>query len=112
MAELGTSARVRHPLRRVSRVFVASYAAAYLATSLVFIAPLLVTLALKVNALVGTDRAPNSLSLVAATGSLVAMVGNPFFGRLSDRTTSRFGMRRTWLLIGLAGGTVGISVVA
>jgi MFS family permease len=97
---------------RVGWTFIAAYAGAYLATSLVFIAPLLVTLALKVNSLVGTERAPNSLSLIAGVGSLVAMVGNPFFGRLSDRTTSRFGMRRPWLLIGLAGGTVGILVVA
>ena len=72
-------------------MFIALYAAAYLATSLVFIAPLLVTLALKVNSLVGTDRAAASLSLVAASGSLVALVANPLFGRLSDRTTSRWG---------------------
>src|SRR5215210_3945631 len=98
------------PSARVGWMFVASYAGAYLATSLVFIAPLLVTLALKVNSLVGTERAPNSLSLIAGVGSLVAMVGNPFFGRLSDRTTSRFGMRRPWLLIGLTGGTFGILV--
>ena len=104
--------RTEGPPTRVSRLFVASYAAAYLATSLVFIAPLLVTLALKVNSLVGTDRAPNSLSLIAATGSVVAMVSNPFFGRLSDRTTSRFGMRRPWILAGLTGGTGGILVVA
>ncbi len=97
---------------RVGRTFIAAYAAAYFATTLVLIAPLLVTLALKVNALVGTERAPNSLSLIAATGSLVAMVGNPFFGRLSDRTTSRFGMRRPWILVGLAGGSLGILVVA
>ena len=53
-----------------------------------------------------------SLSLVAATGSLVALVANPLFGRLSDRTTSRWGMRRPWILVGLAGGSVGILVVA
>lgn len=102
----------RHPAARVGNVFIAAYAAAYLATSLVFIAPLLVTLALKVNSLVGTERAPNSLSLIAGVGSLLAMVANPFFGRLSDRTTSRFGMRRPWMLIGLTGGTFGILVVA
>ena len=93
-------------------MFIALYAAAYLATSLVFIAPLLVTLALKVNSLVGADRAASSLSLVAATGSLVALVANPLFGRLSDRTTSRWGMRRPWMTVGLAGGSVGILVVA
>ncbi len=92
--------------------FVASYAAAYFATSLVLIAPLLVTLALKVVSLVGEDRAPGYLSLIAATGSLLAMVANPLFGRLSDRTTSRWGMRRPWMLAGLAGGSLGTLVVA
>src|SRR3954447_12867140 len=97
---------------RVGWVFIALYAAAYLATSLVFIAPLLVTLAPKVNSLVGADRAAASLSLVAATGSLVALVANPLFGRFSDRTTSRWGMRRPWMIIGLAGGSFGILIVA
>ena len=107
-----TSNEHQKPTRRVGWVFIALYAAAYLATSLVFIAPLLVTLALKVNSLVGADRAASSLSLVAATGSLVALVANPLFGRLSDRTTSRWGMRRPWMMVGLAGGSVGILVVA
>jgi MFS family permease len=42
----------------------------------------------------------------------VAMFGNPFFGRMSDRTTSRLGMRRPWMVIGLGGGCLGILVVA
>jgi MFS family permease len=96
----------------VSWMFITLYAAAYLATSLVFIAPLLVTLALKVNSLVGAERAGSSLSLVAATGSLVALVANPLFGRLSDRTTSRWGMRRPWMMVGLTGGSLGVLVVA
>jgi MFS family permease len=104
-------ARQDHP-GRVGWVFIALYAAAYLATSLVFIAPLLVTLALKVDSLVGTDRAASSLSLIAATGSMLALVANPMFGRLSDRTTSRWGMRRPWMMLGLAGGSCGILVVA
>jgi MFS family permease len=83
-----------------------------MSTSLLFIAPLLVTLALKVNSLVGIDRAPSSLALVAGTGALVAMVGNPFFGKMSDRTASRLGMRRPWMVIGLTGGSVGILIVA
>ena len=85
---------------------------AYTSTCLLFIAPALVTLALKVNSLVGIKQAPNSLALVAGLGALVAMVGNPLFGRLSDRTSSRLGMRRPWMVIGLVGGTLGILVVA
>ncbi len=92
--------------------FIALYALAYIGAILLFLAPLLVTLSLKVNALVGTDRAPNNLSLVAGVGAFLAMFANPFFGKLSDRTTSRFGMRRPWMMTGLVGGSVGILVVA
>ncbi len=92
--------------------FITRYALAYMSTCLLFLAPALVSLALKVNSLVGLDRAPGSLALIASVGALVAMVGNPFFGRLSDRTTWRWGRRRPWLILGLAGGSVGILVVA
>jgi MFS family permease len=96
----------------VGRGFIALYTLAYASSCLMLIAPLLVTLALKVNSLVGIDRAPGNLSLVAGIGSLVALVGNPLAGRLSDRTTSPLGMRRPWMVAGWAGGTLGIFVVA
>jgi MFS family permease len=102
----------RSPADQVGWGFIALYALAYLSTALLFIAPLLVTLALKVNSLVGIDRAPASLSLIAGVGALVSIVANPFFGQLSDRTTSRFGMRRPWMIAGLVGGSTGILVVA
>ncbi len=97
---------------RVGGGFIALYAFAYMSTCLVFIAPALVTLALKVNSLVGIDQAPRSLALVTGSGALVAMFGNPFFGRMSDRTSSPWGMRRPWMVIGLVGGSLGILVVA
>jgi MFS family permease len=97
---------------RVGWGFISLYTLAYVSTSLLFLAPLLVTLALKVNSLVGIDQAPKSLAVVTGIGALLAMVGNPFFGKLSDRTTSPWGMRRTWMLIGLVGGSLGILTVA
>ncbi len=97
---------------RVGWGFISLYTLAYMSTSLLFLAPLLVTLALKVNSLVGIKHAPGSLALVSGIGALVAMVGNPFFGRMSDRTASRLGMRRPWMVIGLAGGSLGIGIVA
>ena len=92
--------------------FIALYALAYIGTILLFLAPLLVSLSLKVNDLVGTDRAPNNLSLVVGLGAFLAMFANPFFGKLSDRTASPLGMRRPWMVIGLLGGSTGILVVA
>ncbi len=97
---------------RVGWGFITLYALAFMSTSLLFIAPLLVTLALKVDSLVGIERAPGSLALVAGTGALLAMIGNPLFGRMSDRTASPLGMRRPWMVIGLVGGSLGILIVA
>ena len=97
---------------RVGWGFVSLYALAYIGTILLFLAPLLVSLALKINSLVGIEQAPNSLALVSGVGALLAMVANPFFGRMSDRTSSRLGMRRPWMVIGLVGGSLGILIVA
>jgi MFS family permease len=52
------------------------------------------------------------LSLVTGVGSFLAIFANPFFGRLSDRTSSPLGMRRPWMVIGLVGGSLGVLVVA
>src|SRR5689334_725085 len=100
------------PTKRVGWGFLALYTLAFAGTNLLFLAPILVTLALKVNALVGIAQAPTSLALVASTGALLSMVANPFFGKMSDRTSSRLGMRRPWMVLGLVGGSVGILVVA
>jgi MFS family permease len=101
-----------HAGDRVGWGFISLYATAYMGTVLLFLAPLLVSLSLKVTSLVGVDHAANSLSLVAGTGALLAMFANPFFGKLSDRTSSRLGMRRPWMIVGLAGGSLGVLLVA
>src|SRR5215218_6602016 len=97
---------------RIGWGFISLDTLAFISISLLFLAPVLVTLALKINSLVGIERAPSSLALVAGLGALVAMVANPFFGAMSDRTSWRLGMRRPWMVIGLVGGSLGILVVA
>ena len=97
---------------RVGWSFISLYTLAFMSTNLLFLPPLLVTLPLKINTLVGIKGAPNSLALVAGIGALVSMVANPFFGRMSDRTSSHLGMRRPWMVIGLVGGSLGILLLA
>src|SRR5665811_2360804 len=99
-------------VHRVGWGFISLYTLAFMSTSLVFLAPLLVTLALKVNSLVGIKQAPNNLALVAGIGALLSIFANPFFGKLSDRTSSQLGMRRPWMVIGLVVGSLGINLVA
>src|SRR6476469_6573077 len=99
-------------VNRVGWGFITLYTSAYMGTCLLFLAPVLVTLALKVNSLVGIEEAPKSLALVTGIGALLSLFANPFFGRMSDRTSSRLGMRRPWMIIGLTGGSIGVLIVA
>ncbi|WP_329741595.1 MFS transporter [Dyella sp. A6] len=91
--------------------FVAIYGLAYMGLWMALLPPIIEGLATRVRAMV-PGHAADSLSLVVAAGALLALVGNPFFGRLSDRTTSRYGMRRPWLIAGALGGVAGLFVVA
>src|SRR5438067_11127370 len=72
----------------VGWAFIALYTLAFMSTSMLFLAPLLVTLALKVNSLVGIQQAPSSLALVAGTGALLAMFGTPIFVKMIDRISN------------------------
>ncbi|MER7705371.1 MFS transporter [Kitasatospora sp. NPDC097605] len=69
---------------------------------LAVLAPTMGGLSVKIQDLVGLDDAPAQLGLVTGTGALFALVGQPLAGRLSDRCTSRFGMRRPFLIGGVA----------
>lgn len=64
------------------------------------------TLSLKSNEL-DADNATTVLSIVVAVGSIAAIVGNPLLGRLSDRTLSRIGRRRPYLLFGATATVLG-----
>ncbi|MGY3063448.1 MFS family permease [Streptomyces sp. TE3672] len=71
--------------------------------------PIVATLGLKVQE-IAPDRKEQVLATVMAVGSIAALLLNPVFGHLSDRTTGRFGRRRPWiaggLVVGLPAGAV------
>ncbi len=73
--------------------------------------PLLVTIAVRLNEL-NPDTAAGNVSLVLGVGAFFAFVANPIGGRLSDRTTSRFGMRKPWIVAGTLVGFLGIVLIA
>jgi hypothetical protein len=50
-------------VHRVGWGFISLYTLAYMGTTLMSLAPVLVTLALKINSLVGIERAPTSLRI-------------------------------------------------
>ena len=58
-------------------------------------------LSVKIQEMAGIDAAPALLGLLTGAGALFSTVVQPVAGRLSDRSTSRFGMRRPFMLIGV-----------
>ena len=99
------------PQQYAGKGFITAYALAYFGLWTALLTPGIVSLAIKVQQIAPQTPA-RSLSLVLAVGAFVALTSNPVFGRLSDRTTSRFGMRRPWLLGGVVAGTSALLVVA
>lgn len=66
----------------------------------------------KVFAFLDDETKGFNLSVTSAVGGIVAMVITPLAGRLSDRTMSRLGKRRPWILGGAIFGMVGVVVLA
>lgn len=94
------------PSEPVRLPFIVAFAFAQLAIYVALIAPLAVSMAIKVTAIVGAANAPSTAGLILGVGALAALVANPVFGRLSDRTTGRWGRRRPWIV----GGAVGLAI--
>lgn len=58
------------------------------------------------------DHKSLTLGLVLAPGLVVALIANPLFGLLSDRTPARLGRRRPYILGGTLLNIVGLAVMA
>ena len=63
-----------------------------------FFTPIQFLLPLQVEGIVGTETKEAALGVVLTVGAFVSMVTNPLAGAFSDRTTSRLGRRRPWVL--------------
>ncbi|WP_454050565.1 MFS transporter [Cellulomonas sp. Marseille-Q8402] len=97
---------------RPPRGYVPTFAAANFGIMLALMTPALVTLAFKVQHITTTSaQATSALGLVTGVGAVFALITNPLAGRLSDRTTSRWGMRRPWLVGGVLTGLLAFMVI-
>ncbi|MFE5909148.1 MFS transporter [Streptomyces wedmorensis] len=84
---------------------------ATLAVFMAFMTPIQILLPLQLEHIDPQDKNA-ALSLVTGLGALVAVLANPIAGAWSDRTTSRFGRRRPWILGGALAGAAGLAVTA
>jgi MFS family permease len=105
-AELPTTFEIPPPTVPARPRLVALFAFAQLALFVALLGPVTVSMAIKVTAVVGADHATSAQGLILGIGAFAALIGNPLFGRLSDRTTGRWGRRRPWMI----GGSVGLAL--
>ncbi|MDR1634315.1 MAG: MFS transporter [Bifidobacteriaceae bacterium] len=88
-----------------------AYVMAYLTMYIALMTPVVSTLAVKVGALTTDSGKIAALSVVTGVGAFFAFVANPIAGALSDRTSSKLGMRRPWLFGGVLGGAIGLAII-
>ena len=90
------------PTKPVTWKYVSALVFAQLIFFIALLGPAIIGIGVKVQQIVPDDQKTSALGTVAGFGALFAVIGNVLFGRLSDRTTSRLGRRRPWIV----GGTV------
>ncbi|GAA1144132.1 MULTISPECIES: MFS transporter [Microbacterium] len=95
---------------KTPRGYTPGLAAVNFGVYLALLTPVMVSMAFKVQHLDPTNT-EGSLGLVMGVGAAFALVANPLVGRLSDRTTSRWGMRRPWILGGSIVGLGGFALI-
>jgi MFS family permease len=98
------------PQQPVSTGFMLSYLLLVFAIYAALFAPLLATLAIKLGQISTDGDKAVDLGTVLAPGAFAALVAAPIFGALSDRTKSRFGRRKLWIVVGCA--LMGLGLVA
>ncbi len=58
------------------------------------------------------DFGPVTQAAILVPGLIIALLVNPFFGLLSDRTPGRFGRRRPYIVAGTAVNVLGLAMMA
>src|SRR5437870_13622408 len=98
------------PTRQVSRGFMFALTAAAISLYILYAGIGALLLPFQIGLL-----APGSkvaiLSFFTSITVLIALFANPLAGALSDRTTSRFGRRRPWIIVGCVLTVVGLIVI-
>jgi MFS family permease len=100
------------PTKPVSNKYVAGLVVAQLVFFIALLGPATIGIGLKVQQIIPLAEQTTAIGVLGGFGALFAVIGNVLFGRLSDRTTSRFGRRRPWLIAGTVVMTLAFVIMA
>lgn len=102
---------LQEPTRRVGRGYFTIIALANLGAMMAFFTPIQNLLPRLADQVTGGPGKETALAWITGVGALVSVVANPLAGAFSDRTTSRLGRRRPWVLGGAVLGLVSIALL-
>jgi MFS family permease len=93
------------PIRKVPGRWIAFFATAWLGIWMAQLTPIQLLLPLQIQEQLNTDFWVDNVvafGIISAIAGFCAIIAYPLTGALSDRTTSRLGRRRPWILAGAA----------
>jgi MFS family permease len=100
------------PTKEVGPRYVWGLVVAQFVFFVALLGPAIIGIGVKVQSIVPDAEKAPALATVAGFGALFAVIGNVLFGRLSDRTTARWGRRRPWIVAGTVVMTIAFVVMA
>lgn len=100
------------PTAKVGVRYVLPVVLANLGIMLAFYTPIQNLLPRLAEQVAGDGGKEAALAWITGVGAFMSVVGNPVAGALSDRTTSRLGRRRPWILWGALMGALGIAALS
>lgn len=114
---LGKDAPFGEPTAPAKRSYIAWLLISQLIFFIALLGPAIVGIGIKITSLVDSgvitqNDATAGAAVLGGFGALFATVANVVFGRLSDRTTSRLGRRRIWIVTGTVIMTVAFAIMA
>jgi MFS family permease len=101
---------LQSPIKRVSVGFMLALTVANSVLYMCYIGIGGLLLPLQISTIDPVHKVAN-LGIVTSISVLLALVGNPLAGALSDRTTSRFGRRRPWLFVGAIASALALAIM-
>jgi MFS family permease len=107
-----TPSALAEPTRQIGTRYVLPVVLANLGIMLAFYTPIQNLLPRLAEATAGAGGKESALAWIAGVGAFMSIVANPAAGALSDRTLSRFGRRRSWVLWGAVLGALAICALA
>lgn len=98
--------KIRTPFKRLMTGLILGNVGFYIAS----VVPVALLLTLKFLSLNPEDAAVN-FSLTAAIGGVATLIAGYIGGILSDRTSIKFGKRKTWIILGALIGAIGLCII-